>query len=76
MITNAKAAGIQRSDLVGEILSVLGPIALFPVWGAALAVATPGYYYRRRNQCYVCCHGVSGKIERPISRYQQKVITL
>ena len=28
-----------------------GPTALFPVWGVALAVATLGYYYRRRGPC-------------------------
>jgi hypothetical protein len=33
---------------------VVGPTALFPVWGVALAVATLGYYYRRRGPCSVC----------------------
>jgi hypothetical protein len=32
----------------------LAPTALFPVWGVALAVATLGYYYRRRGPCAVC----------------------
>jgi hypothetical protein len=36
---------------------VVGPAMLFPVWGAALAVATLGYYYRRRGPCSVCGRG-------------------
>jgi hypothetical protein len=36
---------------------VVGPAALFLVWGAALAVATLGYYYRRRGPCSVCGRG-------------------
>jgi hypothetical protein len=38
--------------------SVVGPTLLFPLWGAALAVATLGYYYRRRGPCDVCGRGV------------------
>jgi hypothetical protein len=43
----------------------VGPTLLFPLWGAALAVATLGYYYRRRGPCSVCGRGVnneSGKL--------------
>jgi hypothetical protein len=54
MIANAKAAGIQGSDLVGEMVSMLGPVAFFPVWGAALAMAPLGHYYRRRGPCQRC----------------------
>jgi hypothetical protein len=36
---------------------VVGPTLLFPVWGVALAVATLGYYYRRRGPCKVCGRG-------------------
>ena len=39
---------------------VVGPTLLFPVWGVALAVATLGYYYRRRGPCKVCGRGASG----------------
>ena len=39
---------------------VVGPIVLFPVWGAALAVATLGYYYRRRGPCSTCGRGGPG----------------
>jgi hypothetical protein len=27
---------------------------LWPLWGAALAVATLAYYYRRRGRCEIC----------------------
>jgi hypothetical protein len=36
---------------------VAGPVAVFPVWGVALAIATLGYYYRRRGPCEVCGRG-------------------
>jgi hypothetical protein len=39
---------------------VVGPTLLFPVWGSALAVATLGYYYRRRGPCGRCGRGVPG----------------
>jgi hypothetical protein len=42
----------------GEAMwSVVGPTLLFPAWGAALAVATLGYYFRRRGPCRVCGRG-------------------
>jgi hypothetical protein len=37
-----------------DVRIVVGPAALFLVWGAALAVATLGYYYRRRGPCGMC----------------------
>jgi hypothetical protein len=46
---------------------VVGPTALFPVWGAALAVATLGYYYRRRGPCSVCGRGAPGEAEKPLT---------
>ncbi len=61
MIANARAAGIDPASLIGEIISMLGPMALFPLWGAALAVATLGYYYRRRGPCRICGRGASGE---------------
>ena len=57
MIANAAAAGVEGTGLVGEIIFQLGPTLLFPVWGGALAVATLGYYYRRRGPCSVCGRG-------------------
>jgi hypothetical protein len=41
---------------------VVGPTLLFPVWGAALAVAALGYYYRRRGACRVCGRGASAPL--------------
>ena len=43
---------------------VVGPAALFLVWGAALAVATLGYYYRRRGPCSVCGRGALDEVRR------------
>ena len=43
-----------------DIWIVVGPAALFPVWGVALAVATLGYYYRRRGPCRMCGRGAPG----------------
>ena len=40
---------------------VVGPVALFPIWAVSLAVATLGYYYRRRGPCSACGRGASGK---------------
>jgi len=45
-----------------DALIVVGPTTLFPLWGAALAVAALGYYYRRRGPCEVCGRGASEKI--------------
>jgi hypothetical protein len=48
------------SKIVGEnIVIFVGPLLLFPIWSVALAVATLGYYYRRRGPCKVCGHGTS-----------------
>jgi hypothetical protein len=48
----------------GEVIIFqLGPTLLFPVWGVALAMATLGYYYRRRGPCSVCGRGVSGEVQ-------------
>jgi hypothetical protein len=57
MIDNMAAAGATDIEIIGEITFVVGPTLLFPVWGAALAVATLGYYYRRRGPCSVCGRG-------------------
>jgi hypothetical protein len=57
MIDNMAAAGATGIEIIGEITFVVGPTLLFPVWGVALAVATLGYYYRRRGPCSVCGRG-------------------
>jgi hypothetical protein len=49
------AAGAAASGQ--DMAIVAGPVLLFPVWGVALAVATLGYYYRRRGPCSVCGRG-------------------
>jgi hypothetical protein len=59
MVAALAAGGAEGIGSVGELLIFhLGPTLLFPVWGAALAVATLGYYYRRRGPCDVCGRGV------------------
>jgi hypothetical protein len=60
MVTNLRAGGAEGMGLIGEITFQVGPTLLFPVWGVALAVATLGYYYRRRGPCSVCGRGASG----------------
>jgi hypothetical protein len=52
----SRAAAATGQDM--EVL--VGPLALFPFWGLALAVATLGYYFRRRGPCNVCGRGVPG----------------
>jgi hypothetical protein len=44
---------------------VVGPTLLFPLWGAALAAATLGYYFRRRGPCSVCGRGAPGQAGEP-----------
>ena len=52
----------EGATTTGEkIWIVVGPTVLFPVWGAALAVATLGYYFRRRGPCEVCGRGESSE---------------
>jgi hypothetical protein len=58
MVANTAAAGTEAIGSIGEVIIFqLGPTLLFPVWGMALAVATLGYYYRRRGPCSVCGRG-------------------
>jgi hypothetical protein len=63
---------VAASVPVVEIIFQLGPTLLFPVWGLALAVATLGYYYRRRGACSVCGRGASGESGKPSSSYQRR----
>jgi hypothetical protein len=55
-----------------EIGIVVGPTALLPVWAVSLAVATLGYYYRRRSPCAICGRGASVEVEKPSASYQTR----
>jgi hypothetical protein len=58
MVASWEANGAERLGSIGGVIGFqLGPTLLFPVWGVALAVATLGYYYRRRGPCSVCGRG-------------------
>ena len=59
MVAALAAAGAEEIEIIGEISFVVGPTLLFPVWALALAVATLGYYFRRRGPCSVCGRGES-----------------
>jgi hypothetical protein len=67
MVAEAVAGGAEDIGLIGEIIFQIGPTLLFPVWGVALAVATLGYYYRRRGSCSVCGRGATGVAGEPSS---------
>jgi hypothetical protein len=64
MVAVSVAGGAEGIGLIGEITFQLGPTLLFPVWGVALAVATLGYYYRRRGSCRKCGRGASGRMKK------------
>jgi len=68
------AGGAEDMEIIGAVIFELGPTLLFPVWGVALAVATLGYYYRRRGPCSMCGRGASGEIGKPSSSYQTNLI--
>ena len=57
MVANMVASGAGNMEINGAIIFIVGPTLLFPIWGAALAVATLAYYYRRRGLCKVCGRG-------------------
>ncbi len=62
MAANLAATGVAGAEIFWEIFIQVGPTLLFPVWGAALAAATLGYYFRRRGACRVCGRG---EVSRP-----------
>jgi hypothetical protein len=70
MVAALAAGGAADIELIGAIIFQVGPTLLFPVWGLALAVATLGYYYRRRGPCSVCGRGATGETGEPSSSYQ------
>jgi hypothetical protein len=57
MVANLAASGVKGTELIVGVIFQVGPTLLFPVWGAALAVAALGYYYRRRGPCDRCGRG-------------------
>jgi len=61
MVATVAASGAKGMALFSGIVFPIGPTLLFPVWGVALAVATLGYYYRRRGPCKVCGRGAGGR---------------
>jgi hypothetical protein len=63
-----KSIGPGSMGFLGAMIFQVGPTFLFPVWGVALAVATLGYYFRRRGPCSVCGRGASGKAGKLSSR--------
>jgi hypothetical protein len=71
MVANWVAGGAEGIGLVGELIFQVGPTLLFPVWGLALAVATLGYYYRRRGPCSVCGRGA---LSQPTQQRAKSVV--
>jgi hypothetical protein len=71
MVARLAAGGAKSIGIIGAIVTGVGPVLLFPVWGAALAVATLGYYYRRRGPCSVC-GGASTEVGKPSYSYQSR----
>lgn len=69
MVTNLIASGAKSVEVTGGLIFQLGPTLLFPVWGVFLAVATLGYYFRRRGQCSICGRGGSINPGEPLSNH-------
>jgi len=71
MIANLVANGAENIEVVSAILFELGPTLLFPAWGVGLAIATLGYYYRRRGPCNVCGRGT---LSQPVQLQAKSVV--
>jgi hypothetical protein len=74
LVAGMSASGATDSESIGAIIFQLGPTLLFPVWGVALAVATLGYYYRRRGPCKVCGRGAGAPSGAPAEVYQARLV--
>jgi len=59
MVAALEAGEATGIGVLGDAFFQVGPTLLFPVWGMALAVATLGYYYRRRGVCRACGRGAA-----------------
>jgi hypothetical protein len=68
MVAALVAGGAEGIGLIGGVVFQVGPTLLFPVWGVALAVATLGYYYRRRGPCRVCGRGASSQPTQQLAK--------
>jgi hypothetical protein len=53
MVANLMVGGAEDIEIIG-------------VWGIALAVATLGYYYRRRGPCRMCGRGTPSEASEPL----------
>jgi hypothetical protein len=73
MVAALVAGGAEGIHLIGEIIVHIGSTLLFPVWGVALAVATLGYYYRRRRPCGVCGRGASREVRKAIIQLPNEI---
>ncbi len=62
MVAQAVAGGTESINILAE-----APTTLFPFWGVALAVATLGYYYRRRGTCASCGRGAPSEAGQPLA---------
>ncbi len=71
MVANLAAGGAEGMEIIAGIIFQVGPTLLFPVWGVALAVATLGYYYRRRGPCRVCGRGA---LSQPTQQRAKSVV--
>jgi hypothetical protein len=71
MVAELAAGGAGRMEIIWEITIQVGPTLLFPVWGAALAAAALGYYYRRRGPCGVCGRGA---LSQPTQQQAKSVV--
>jgi hypothetical protein len=76
MVANYRAMGAGETEVIGAIIFQVGPTLLFPVWGAALAVATLGYYFRRRGPCSVCGRGALSETGEPLASHDSTGHTL
>jgi hypothetical protein len=72
MVAALVAGGAEGIRIIGEMIFQVGPTLLFLVWGVGLAVATLGYYYRRRGPCSVCGRGASSEVGAPSSSYPKR----
>jgi hypothetical protein len=71
MAADLAAGGAEGMGIVGAVIFQVGPTLLFPVWGTALAVATLGYYYRRRGPCKICGRGA---LSQPAQQRAKSVV--